>query len=121
MGDLTQYFNRREVACQCGCGAAMVDMRFMDRLDRARGVAGVPFVVRSGLRCPTHNAKIGGKANSAHLRGLAADIATPDSRTRYHVLRAAFAVGFQRIGIGRDFIHLDTDPSLPQDVVFDYA
>jgi len=80
----------------------------------------VPFAITSGYRCAAHNARVGGKSNSAHTRGRAADVRTSDSRTRYLVIRAALEAGFTRIGIAKTFIHLDDDPSLTQQVVWDY-
>ena len=74
----------------------------------------------SGFRCPGCNAEAGGVPNSAHLRGLAVDIQAGFSTERFAILAAAFAVGFRRIGVGRNFIHLDVDPSLPQDRLWLY-
>lgn len=72
----------------------------------------------SGLRTPEENANVGGVENSSHLKGLAIDLYTPDSATRYKVLFASIAVGFKRIGIGKTHIHLDIDPDKPQPIVF---
>ena len=44
----------------------------------------------------------------------------PNKTVRDEVVRAAVKVGFKRIGIGRSFIHLDNDPSLPQPVAWGY-
>ena len=34
---------------------------------------GVPMIVSSGIRCVTHNTRVGGAAASRHMRGLAMD------------------------------------------------
>jgi uncharacterized protein YcbK (DUF882 family) len=86
-----------------------MDDDFLKRLDKARELAGVPFVITSGFRCPKHNKEVGGKPNSAHLRGLAADIAVADNETRYQIIYGLIKAGFKRIGIGKGFIHVDGD------------
>jgi hypothetical protein len=35
-------------------------------------------------------------------------------------VRAALECGIRRIGIGKTFVHLDNDASLPQGVMWDY-
>jgi zinc D-Ala-D-Ala carboxypeptidase len=107
-----------------GSGAKM-DKEFLALLDEARHLAGVPFKVNSGYRTQAHHnslAKKGFKTakNSAHLRGFAADIHAPDSRTRYAILQALIKVGFNRIGVANTFIHVDNDPSLPEEVIWTY-
>lgn len=91
-----------------GSGARM-SHEFLDMLDAARSIAGVPFRINSGYRTAKHNKKIGGVQNSSHLRGLAADISCTSSDQRFRILAALIAVGFTRIGIHRSFIHVDND------------
>ena len=102
------FFKLAEFKCPC-CGRCEMDNDFLQRLDKARELAGVPFVINSGFRCAKHNKKIGGVPNSAHLRGLAADIAVPDNETRYKILYGLIKAGFRRIGIAKNFIHTDID------------
>lgn len=45
-----------------------------DVLQQARDDYGKPIHVNSGFRCPALNAKVGGKKNSYHLKGMAADL-----------------------------------------------
>lgn len=97
-----------------------MDKDFLTRLDALRGLCGFPFIVTSGFRTQFYNTKIGGVANSAHTRGVAVDIACVDSRRRFIIINNAVACGFTRIGIGSNFIHLDTDISLNQDVIWLY-
>ena len=106
-------------ACPCGCGKGPTN-ELLYRLDECREFAGVPFIVTSGPRCPAYNDKIKGAKYSAHMDGDAADIAAPDSRTRFKIVQAAFEAGFNRIGIGRDFVHLDVSDTNAQDVIFTY-
>ncbi len=74
----------------------------------------------SGYRCMECNVKAGGVKNSAHTRGMAVDIHCTNSQERFQILQVALAIGFSRTGIGRSFIHLDVDTSLPQDVIWTY-
>jgi hypothetical protein len=48
-------------------------------LDPAREQYGKPVCVNSGYRCASHNAAVGGVANSQHMRGEAADICCSDN------------------------------------------
>jgi uncharacterized protein YcbK (DUF882 family) len=107
-----------------GSGAKM-DKEFLAMIDEARHLAGVPFKINSGYRTQAHHNNLEKKGyktakNSAHLRGFAADIHAPDSRTRYAILQALIKVGFNRIGVANTFIHVDNDPSLPEEVIWTY-
>jgi len=97
-----------------------MDLDFLAKLDEAREFAGIPFIINSAYRSPEHNAKIGGKPNSSHLKGLAVDIKATDSRTRFLVLNALISVGFTRIGIADTFIHVDMDYDKSQNVTWTY-
>jgi uncharacterized protein YcbK (DUF882 family) len=92
----------------------------LQMLDMARHLSKVPFTITSGYRTPEHNKKVKGKPDSAHLRGFAADIACTDSRSRAKMIKALLDVGFNRIGIGRTFIHVDNDPDKPKEVIWHY-
>lgn len=97
-----------------------MDVDFLAKLDEAREYAGIPFKINSAYRSPSHNAKIGGKPNSSHLKGLAVDISVKGSRQRFLILDALITVGFTRIGISDTFIHVDLDFDKSQDVVWTY-
>ncbi len=85
----------------------------LEALDAARGLAGLPFVVTSGMRCAQHNAACNGSLSSSHLSGLAADIQCSESHARERIIRALMAVDITRIGIAVDFIHADIDEEKP--------
>jgi zinc D-Ala-D-Ala carboxypeptidase len=98
-----------------------MDIELMAMLEEAREKAGIPIVITSSYRTPEYNAKIGGKPNSAHLRGRAVDIAIYDGNQRYIIVKALLEAGFQRIGIGKTFLHADIDTqNLPAPVVWTY-
>jgi uncharacterized protein YcbK (DUF882 family) len=93
---------------------------FLALLDAIREDAKIPFIINSGFRTPSQNIKDGGKSNSAHLKGLAADISAKTSLEKYKIIYSAINYGVLRIGIGSNFIHLDNDLSLPHPVIWTY-
>lgn len=99
-------------------GYMYMDRDFVKRVDMARDIAGVPFKINSGYRTHNHNIRVGGSPNSSHKKGLACDISTPDSRTKYKVLKSLIEVGFTRIGVYDSFIHVDDDKEKIQEVVW---
>jgi len=102
-----------------GSGSKM-DKKFLEKLDYARGNAGIPFKINSGYRSEEWNRTVGGRVGSSHLLGLAADIACKGSRDRALIIRALLEVGITRIGIARTFIHCDVDKRKDQDVFWLY-
>ena len=96
-----------------------MDVNFLAKLDEAREFAGIPFVINSAYRSPTHPESIK-NPTSSHIKGLAVDIKSNDSITRFKVLNALIAVGFNRIGISKTFIHVDLDYDKSQNVIWTY-
>jgi len=117
---MAQYFKISEFDCRCGCGKNNINDALVRKLDRVREKAGIPIVVSSGCRCEKNNKAAGGKDDSAHLEGLAADIKAISSGTRWKLLSAIFTTGFNRIGIRKTFIHVDIDISKPEKVIWLY-
>jgi len=114
------YFKPAEFYCQCGCSEQGVSERLVDMLNVARHFAGIPFVITSGYRCAEHNQAVSGSPDSAHLRGLAVDIAAVTSHERFRILYGLFKAGFERIGEGDDFFHVDIDPSKESELCWPY-
>jgi len=107
-----KYFKRSEFACPTDADSGEnMDAAFLQRLDKARSKANTPFKINSGYRSPAHNTAVGGVKNSSHMNipCNAADIAVKDSRQRFIILVALMSVGFTRFGIGKNFIHVDSD------------
>jgi zinc D-Ala-D-Ala carboxypeptidase len=107
-----------------GSGENM-NLDFVRKLDEARELAGVPFKINSGFRTKEHNVYLEKKGyhvakNSSHLKGLAADISTKDSKTRFLIVDSLIKVGFTRIGIGKTFVHVDSDVTKSQSVLWMY-
>jgi len=115
----SKYFKEPEFA-RLGCSLQDMSQDLMDKLDQCRALAGVPFVLTSAYRDPEKNKKVGGVDKSAHTKGLGVDIACTNGAMRYIIFVNAINVGFNRIGLGKNFVHLDIDKTLPQKVIFDY-
>ncbi len=97
-----KYFSEKEIK---GLKPELVKM-----LDVARGLAGVPFKITSGFRTKEENEKLKGSVeDSAHLVGLAVDLACPDSSYRFKMIKGLLDAGFTRIGVGKNFLHIDCD------------
>jgi len=116
---LLKHFKLDEFKCPC-CGKCDMDMSFLIKLERARENADIPFKITSGYRCENHNKEIGGALLSSHLKGLAADIACNSSIHRFLILNSLIFAGFKRIGIGKDFIHVDNDTKKVYNVIWLY-
>lgn len=110
----SHHFKKHEVECKC-CGVSSMDHIHMKRMDDFRKAVGKSVFLSSGYRCEKHNADVGGKPNSAHTKGLACDVIVPNTEDMYFFIKAAYRVGFPRIGASTDqkFMHLDSDTTLP--------
>lgn len=108
------FFNRTEFACKCGryCDGFPVEpeRRLIQVADRVRRHFGAPVIVSSGVRCPTHNANVGGVANSRHISGKAMDFCVK-GKSASQVL--AYVRGQPEIryayAIDSQFVHMDID------------
>ena len=97
-----------------------MNVDFLNKLAQARKIAAVGFKITSGYRSPAHNEKVGGVPNSSHTLGHAVDIYAPTSRQKYLIINSLLQAGFNRIGVAKNFIHVDDDPSKNEDVIFTY-
>ena len=110
----SRYFAPEETACHCGCGTNNVNPLLLQKLDKMRDMIGGPLSLNSCVRCPAHNAAVGGVADSQHVKGNAADVAVPDyphCHTPEQLAWYAEHIGFDGIGIyppGKgNFVHVD--------------
>ena len=70
-----KHFKLREFKCPCGCGGDFMEENFLLMLDEVRDMAGFPFIVTSGYRCPEYNNRISSTGrNGPHTTGKAADL-----------------------------------------------
>jgi len=101
-----KYFSEKEIV---GLKPKLVEM-----LDKARGIAGIPFKITSGYRTTEHNAQVGGVSDSSHTTGLAVDLLIKDGVSGGKILLALVQAGFTRFGFYKDgHIHVDIDNTKP--------
>ncbi len=117
-----KHFRISEFYCKCDRDhdEHIIDENLVLKLDFARMMAKIPFIVTSGYRCPQHNAEVGGVPKSSHMIGKAADIRAITSKERYKILSCLLLTGFRRVGIGKAFIHVDIDDDKTLDVCWTY-
>lgn len=111
MLQLSDHFSSYEFACHCGCGDKEVNPLLIRLLENIRAEVKAPVKILSGRRCPKHNKAVGGKPQSRHLWGDAADIQVVGlSPAHLHtVLNLLHARGIRIGGMGiyKTFIHVD--------------
>ena len=117
------------LSCPCGCGLQIQERvaRFLVDLEKFyTDKIHKKLVITSSARCINHNSKVGGVANSTHIKGLAVDIAFSNSHELFVIQEFCFSYGVKRMGINfaKSFIHIDfalmDNGQYPQDVVFKY-
>lgn len=106
-----------------GSGNCM-DRQLIFMLQQLEARTGYPIFswINSGARSPSHNRNVGGVSNSSHKMPTckAVDIKAQTIFIRNHLVSVARDVGFKRIGVGRTFVHLDTDDMKSQYVAWGY-
>ena len=109
MAELSLHFTWKEAECRCGCGYSRINPLLVHLLERIRYYAGEkPVIVHSWCRCGEHNKSVGGKSDSQHVYGNAADISVAGVSVD-RLLQIAKRQGADGIGVYRKqrFIHID--------------
>lgn len=106
--DGIQFFRPEEFQCKCGCKTNGISHELVEILEKVREHFGKPVTVTSGVRCPTHNARVGGVSNSQHIYKTAADFVvsgvTPRTVANYLETLLPNTGG---IGVYSSFVHVD--------------
>ena len=68
--------------------------------------------INSGIRCLHHNRKIGSKDTSSHIKCVAADVGCTNMEDRHRMLSIMLKY-FKRVGVHKEFIHVDVDEDKP--------
>jgi zinc D-Ala-D-Ala carboxypeptidase len=109
---MPKYFKEKEIK---GLSPILVA-----KLDTAREIAGIPFIITSGKRTFLENSFAGGVDDSSHLNGLAVDIRCRDINSRFDIMRGLLGAGICRIGLYTTHIHADIDKTKPQNLIYLY-
>ena len=117
----SKYFKEDEFnRCSPSCSLQDMKQTTISKLDTARDVAGIPFVLTSAYRSPEHARSKGRSGTGAHTVGRAIDIRCNTSRNRFLVVNALLKAGFKRIGVGKTFVHADDSETHDQEVSWLY-
>lgn len=109
---MLRYFTPEEFDCT-HTGDNRMCAEFLQKLDNLRHDAGIPFVVTSGYRSPTHPEESKKTRPGTHSQGIAADIKITNGGSLYTIVNLALKHGFTGIGVAKSFVHLDTRGTTP--------
>lgn len=115
-----KYFKDFEFVCDNENCYDKMDKSFLVKLDEARGLSNSAYTITSSWRSLEHNKAVGGSPTSSHLKGLAVDIDASNSIQKFNIVTSLLGAGFTRIGIGSNFIHVDSDESKYQNLIWTY-
>lgn len=100
------------------CSVRDLQPEFVEKLYRMWRVE--PFVCSSAFRSIEWERDRHRSGKSSHCKGVAVDIVCCDNVHRFRIVETALAVGFTRIGIAKNFVHIDCDDSKPQQRIWTY-
>ena len=108
-----KYFDKSEFECHCGgvyCNGFPVEpeLELVKLCDKVREHFGSPMVISSGVRCPQHNANVGGAKASRHMYGKAVDFRIA-GYTSYEVLQYVQTLSEVRYSyaVDENYVHMD--------------
>ncbi len=111
-------YSRDNFKCSCGCEVNNINPKVVGICNDIFEETDRYFNINSGFRCLYHNRSIGSKDTSSHVKGLACDLATTDSHSRFLLVKALIDLDIQRIGYYKTFIHFDIDKDKTQDIIW---
>lgn len=119
---MKNYFKESEFIREGEIVFDKMDTEFLNKLNKARGYSNVPFTLSESWSSPEADKRDGTKRKdtSSHYKGIAVDIKALTSRDKFEIATALLKAGFTRIGIGKNFIHVDNDMSKVQYVIWTY-
>ncbi len=116
-----KYFKDQEFKnCTPSCSINDMQQSTLSKLDTAREIAGIPFVINCAYRSIEWEISKGREGTSSHTTGNAVDIRCTKSRNRFLIVAALIKAGFTRIGIAKNYVHADDSPTHDQQVIWLY-
>jgi uncharacterized protein YcbK (DUF882 family) len=113
------FFSKHELECRCGYhtgdDSCKIDFDFLKKLLQLRVLVDRPILINSGYRCEKHLLK-----SENHASGKAVDIRCLNSSERYEIIKNALKIGVNRIGVHKDFVHIDCNPNNKLEVFWLY-
>jgi uncharacterized protein YcbK (DUF882 family) len=115
---LTKNFNLSEFACKDEAATPVPSglignvQLLADNIQVLRDDIGTPVDILSGYRTPAHNAKVGGKPNSFHMKAMAGDLAAKEFTPKQLYLRIEKLIRAGKmkaggLGLYPGFVHYD--------------
>lgn len=102
------FFTSKELMCKCGCGEEKMNPSFMTKIVAGRRESSFRWSVTSAYRCKQHNRAVSNTGDyGPHTLGRALDIQVKTSQQRWFLVDLFRRLGMTRIGIGKDFVHVD--------------
>jgi len=123
---IRRNFKKSELVCRCGCGLMNINVGSLNKLQLLRTKLGEAIHLTSVCRCLDYNNSLPNHSpTSSHIcnkdkESFAFDILAINCTYRFLIIKLALEVGFNRIGLGLDFIHIDDDPCKQPNVFFTY-
>lgn len=117
----SRHFSESEFKkCSPSCSLQDMKQSTMNRLDTARDLAKIPFVINSAYRSTAWDKSKGRSGTGSHTLGQAVDIRCNTDSNRFKVINALLKAGFTRIGIAKTYIHADDSQRHTQEVAWMY-
>ena len=115
------YFSENDFKnCTPACSIDDMDENLIILLDRMRKIINQPIIINSAYRSVEYEKKKGRNGISSHCTGKAVDIHCGSDSYKFLIVQTALSLGFGRIGIGSNFVHLDLDNDKTQKVMWTY-
>ena len=117
----SKYFKEEEFENSTPvCSLQDMQQRTISKLDTAREIARIPFILNSAYRSHQWEQTRGRSGIGAHTLGQAIDLRCFNQSDRYIMVAALLQAGFKRIGIGESFIHADDSEVHTQELIWLY-